>query len=451
MTLPEITKLSARNLTRSKRRSVILGIAIAFGFFVVTTIDGLVGGAVDNLEDMITQMVGGTVAVTGYEKPADLNTADSKKDKVVNIIRDHDFLQEMTDSIGIDYKYTSRYTRASGQLIFNGKKALARVDGRDFENDRDFIDSFQIKEGDLSNLSDPRAIIIGEGAARTLKVEVGDEILLNTTTIYDQVEVGEFKVALIVKDTNFISGLITYANIETLNELIGIPRGGFNFFAIYLKNNNQQTKAALLLENAIRSAKVPVTNLMTARIENPKNPENAIVKQLTGKEFKWDGVKYAVEGLDDGVPQLKTVMMYVNMISTIILIVILLITMVGISNTYRMVLYERIREIGTMRALGMTRKDTKRSFRMEAVILSLASGIVGLILSIILMLVLGLNHIEAESVQMFLKAGHMTFKLSPLSIIFQYVLMVLLTMLAVNGTAKRAARMSPAQALRTVK
>ncbi|MBP5751284.1 MAG: FtsX-like permease family protein, partial [Treponema sp.] len=111
----------------------------------------------------------------------------------------------------------------------------------------------------------------------------------------------------------------------------------------------------------------------------------------------------------------------------------------------------RIREIGTMRALGMTRKDTKRSFRMEAVILSLASGIVGLILSIILMLVLGLNHIEAESVQMFLKAGHMTFKLSPLSIIFQYVLMVLLTMLAVNGTAKRAARMSPAQALRTVK
>ncbi|MBO7637510.1 MAG: ABC transporter permease [Treponema sp.] len=451
MTLPEITKLSARNLTRSKRRSVILGIAIAFGFFVVTTIDGLVGGAVDNLEDMITQMVGGTVAVTGYEKPADLNTADSKKDKVVNIIRDHDFLQEMTDSIGIDYKYTSRYTRASGQLIFNGKKALARVDGRDFENDRDFIDSFQIKEGDLSNLSDPRAIIIGEGAARTLKVEVGDEILLNTTTIYDQVEVGEFKVALIVKDTNFISGLITYANIETLNELIGIPRGGFNFFAIYLKNNNQQTKAALLLENAIRSAKVPVTNLMTARIENPKNPENAIVKQLTGKEFKWDGVKYAVEGLDDGVPQLKTVMMYVNMISTIILIVILLITMVGISNTYRMVLYERIREIGTMRALGMTRKDTKRSFRMEAVILSLASGIVGLILSIILMLVLGLNHIEAESVQMFLKAGHMTFKLSTLSIIFQYLLMVLLTMLAVNGTAKSAARMSPAQALRTVK
>ena len=451
MTLPEITKLSARNLTRSKRRSVILGIAIAFGFFIVTTIDGLVGGAVDNLEEMITQMVGGTVAVTGYEKPADLNTADSKKDKVINIIRDHDFLQKMTDSLGIDYKYSSRYTRTSGQLIFNGKKVLASVYGRDFVNDKALLDSFQIKEGDFANLSDPKALIIGEACARTLKVEVGDEVLLTASTIYDQVEVGEFKVAVIVKDTNFISGLITYADIEAVNELIGIPRGGFNFYSIYLKNNNQQSKAAIALENAIRNANVPVTNLLKARMENPKNPENAIVKQLTGKEYKWDGVKYAVEGLDDGVPQLKTIMFYVNLVSTIILIVILLITMVGISNTYRMVLYERIREIGTMRALGMTRKDTKRSFRMEAVILSLLSGVLGLVLSIIVMMLLGIIHIENESVQMFLKAGHMTFSLSPVSIILQYILMMLLTMLAVNGTAKRAARMSPAQALRTVK
>ena len=67
------------------------------------------------------------------------------------------------------------------------------------------------------------------------------------------------------------------------------------------------------------------------------------------------------------------------------------------------------------------------------------------------MVLLGFINIENESVQMFLKAGHMTFSLSPVSIILQYLLMMLLTMLAVNGTAKRAARMSPAQALRTVK
>ena len=48
----KILKLSLRNLTRQKRRNAILAIAIAFGFFVVTTIDGLTTGMVGNLEEM---------------------------------------------------------------------------------------------------------------------------------------------------------------------------------------------------------------------------------------------------------------------------------------------------------------------------------------------------------------------------------------------------------------
>jgi len=115
------------------------------------------------------------------------------------------------------------------------------------------------------------------------------------------------------------------------------------------------------------------------------------------------------------------------------------------------VLYERIREIGTMRAIGMTGNDTGRMFTTEAVILCIIGGIAGLVMGIALMLALGTIHIENEAVQMFLKAGHMTFTLSPVSIIIQYVLMILLTTFAVHGTAKKASRMSPAEALRTVK
>ena len=73
----------------------------------------------------------------------------------------------------------------------------------------------------------------------------------------------------------------------------------------------------------------------------------------------------------------------VHLVATIILIVILLIVMIGVSNTYRMVLYERIREIGTMRALGMTGKDTKKVFTSEAVMLCIIGAVAGLILAII--------------------------------------------------------------------
>ena len=44
--------LALRNLTRNKRRNAILAVAIAFGFFVVTAIDGLTTGMVGNLENI---------------------------------------------------------------------------------------------------------------------------------------------------------------------------------------------------------------------------------------------------------------------------------------------------------------------------------------------------------------------------------------------------------------
>ena len=85
----------------------------------------------------------------------------------------------------------------------------------------------------------------------------------------------------------------------------------------------------------------------------------------------------------DEIPAIKTVLNVVHIVTTVILIVILLIVMVGVSNTYRMVLYERIREIGTMRALGMTGKDTGRVFTTEAVILCIIGAVLGLFLSLL--------------------------------------------------------------------
>lgn len=449
----QLLKLALRNLSRSKKRNVILGIAVAFGFFVVTAVDGLTSGAVSNLEDQITQMIGGTVIVAGYEKSTgqEEKTGNIVGLDVVPIIRDHDYLTEKVKSLGINYKYISHYTNSTGQVIFNGKRVLGEVFGRDFETDKAFLDSLQIVEGDLENLKTPGSLIIGKNMADSLKVHVGDTILYITTTIYGQNEVGEFKVALINKDSSFISGMMVYTDIESLNKLIGIPEGGYNYFSIYLTDKNQQNKVALLLENAIRKDGCNVADLAEARRTNPESVERGLNKQLLGAENVWDGVKYVVESLNDGAPGLKTAMNVVHIVTTVILIVILLIVMVGVSNTYRMVLYERIREIGTMRALGMTGKDTGRTFTIEAIALCIIGAFVGFVVAIVFMLILGIPKYTAESVQFFLHDGHMTFTLSFFSILIQYILMILLTSLAVRGTSKKAAKMSPAEALRTVK
>ncbi len=151
-----------------------------------------------------------------------------------------------------------------------------------------------------------------------------------------------------------------------VNEIVEMPEGGYSMFSLYLRDKDQQTKAAMAIEARIRqdsevNPEINVTSRLEAMKKYPTNVGKGIEKQVDPKkpENEWKGVKYAVETLYDEIPQIKTVLNIVHIITTVILIVILMIVMVGVSNTYRMVLYERIREIGTMRALGMTGKDVQ--------------------------------------------------------------------------------------------
>lgn len=446
--------LALRNLTRNKRRNAILAIAIAFGFFVVTAIDGLTTGMVGNLENQITQLVGGNVIVQGLEwvPPAE----EGGKADIVNIVRDREYVKKIVDELNIPYDYYSSFTMSGGQIIFGGKKSVIQLYGRDL-TEKQLLSSFQFVEGgvdaELTN-----GLIISDKIATSMNLQVGDTVLYSTGTVYGQNTFADMTVTGILKSNSFVNSMQAYADMDDVNRIVEMPEGGYSMFSLYLRDKNKQTKAANMIEARIRqdgenNSEINVTSRMQAMMTNPNNIGKGIEKQLDTKkkENEWQGVKYAVETLYDEIPQIKTVLNVVHIITTVILIVILLIVMVGVSNTYRMVLYERIREIGTMRALGMTGKDTRRVFTNEAVILCVIGAIAGLILAVIVMTIVHFIPIDNESLSFFLKKGHFTFTISIWSVVIQYLILILLTTIAVRGSAKQAARMNPAEALRTVK
>ena len=446
--------LALRNLTRNKRRNAILAVAIAFGFFVVTAIDGLTSGMVGNLENQITQLVGGNVIAQGLEW---LNPeTPGGKAKLVNIVRDRDYVKNIVDELDIKYDYYSCFTMSSGTIIFNGKKSGIQLYGRDL-NEKLLRESFQFVSGGVdSNI--PNGLIISDKVADSLNLQVGDEIIYSTFTVYGQNTFADMTITGIIKSNSFMNSMQAYSEIEDVNAIIEMPEGGYSMFSIYLRDKNQQTKAANAIEARIRqdsekNPEIHVTSRALAMKTHPTNIGKGIEKQVDPKkpENEWKGVMYGVETLYDEIPQIKTVLNIVHIITTVILVVILLIVMVGVSNTYRMVLYERIREIGTMRALGMTGKDTRRVFTNEAVILCVIGALAGLIFAVIVMAIVHCIKIDIETLSFFLKKGHFTFKVSVLSVIIQYIILIVLTSLAVRGSAKQAARMSPAEALRTVK
>lgn len=437
-------KMAVRNLSRQKRRSFMLALAIGFGFLVVTAIDGLAGGAVKCLEDQISQMQGGNVFVQGIEHIKDEDGNISTKS--LFIIRDKDFVEKIVNENVKDIEYYSMRAQCSGTLIFNNKKADSVVWGCDFTKEDHLLKSLILASGSLDDLTKHNALILSEKTAKALKVEAGETILYSTTTISNQRNVGELYVAAITKDPSLLSSAMCYVNLDYINEVMEAPEGSYNMFSICLKDKTKQNAVAQVLENQIRETGNHVTNRAEAYRAAPTNPTGNFRKQLNNMLV--EGTIYAPFSLEDAVPQLNSVIIIVHLVTTIILVVILLIVMVGISNTYRMILYERIKEIGTMRAVGMTGKQSGSLFTTEAVILSLIGAIGGCILAIILMMIVSTIPINNEALSFFLDKNKLTWTLSFGSVLLKYILMIILTILAVFGTSRKVADMPPAQALR---
>ena len=61
-----------------------------------------------------------------------------------------------------------------------------------------------------------------------------------------------------------------------------------------------------------------------------------------------------------------------------------IIAMLGIVNTLILSVFERTREIGLLRAVGMTRRQTRRMVRWEAIIVSVFGGVLGISLGVVL-------------------------------------------------------------------
>ena len=62
--------IAFRNLNRQKKRSYLLGGAIAFGVLIVTLIDGFSGAFMQNVSENFSNIAAGHVFVEGSEKTA---------------------------------------------------------------------------------------------------------------------------------------------------------------------------------------------------------------------------------------------------------------------------------------------------------------------------------------------------------------------------------------------
>jgi putative ABC transport system permease protein len=138
----------------------------------------------------------------------------------------------------------------------------------------------------------------------------------------------------------------------------------------------------------------------------------------------------------------------IDMMTLFIKIMLVAIVLISVMNVMIMAVYERIREIGTIAAMGTLPSNILKLFVMEGFLLGLLGAILGTVISVLIIFVLQ----HAELTFSFGRQADLT--LHPLisigDIAFASIMVVVVAVLASLQPAWKASRMNPIDALRHV-
>ena len=472
-----------RNLNRQKKRTFLLGGAVAFGILIVTVINGFSGAFSRNVAENMAHLFAGHVFVEASEK--------TPKGKTLDLIRDDRVVLEALKAAGIPADYVAKRSSMNVTLVFEGNKTSQNIFGTDLEGEKYLKERLSFKDGGFElTKTDPRALILSEGVAKKLNAHIGDTILAQLKTVTGQNNVGEFVLAGITQDMGLFSNMLAYAHREYFNQLIDIGPEEYQLFGIMTSDLAKSEQVAIRLNAALKE-RAPVfelppvapapkkavksdksrTDTATSDATKPNQASSVASETVAaasdssspmGSRYRkllrlsrketWEGSKYRVFTINDMISQIEQLVGVLNGVSLGILITLFLIIMVGIANTFRMIMYERVKEIGTMRALGMHRGSVRTLFLMEAGLLAAAGALAGMLVAALVMLGLSIpNFGTGTFFALLMKNGHLSFSPPLVQSLANLLLVVAMTALAAYLPARSAARLEPAAALRTSK
>lgn len=139
---------------------------------------------------------------------------------------------------------------------------------------------------------------------------------------------------------------------------------------------------------------------------------------------------------------LKTVNTYVHLASTVLAAIAgisLLVSALMIIVTMYMSVSERTKEIGILRALGEQKRDIRRLFTSESILIGLFSAVLAVVIAIVVTLIL--NHALYGLIK------YNIVQITSGNIIFAFVVAIVISFIAALLPARRAANLNPIDAL----
>ena len=400
-----IAAISWRNVWRNKLRSLVIMLAIAIGLtggiFAVAMFNGVTEQRLRTAIDIQTSHL--QVHAPDFTQNRDTRLYLPNADNIVSAFQSDPRVKSVTPRLVA--------TAMAGSANANTGVVVSGIDPT-MEKEVSTL-YLSMEEGDYFETDRRNQILISSRTAKKLKVGLNSKVVLTMQDSNGEIVGAAFRVTGIFRTTYSVydegNMFVRKADLERIMSMQGIV----NEVAVRLHD-----------------------------IEEAESVKGAMLERFPDAEILiWREIRPELAYLTDATWQ----------VNYLILIVILLALAFGILNTMLMAIFERVREIGVLMAVGMSKGRIFAMIILETVFLSLTGAALGMVLSALLVYTTGSRGINlamfAQGLEAFGLSSVIYPQLQPHFYVNLAIMVIVAAMLSALYPAMRALRLKPVEAI----
>lgn len=403
----QLFRLAYRNFFRNTRRSIISGISVALAITAIIVMRSYISGIFVNISDNIVRLISGHIRLT--------TTEYDRRERMIPLSESLELTPQFYDALPKEGIALTSPRIKFGVLLGEEELSIPALGYAIHpEKERDIAAlNKRLIEGSYIN-SGERAAIIGSGLAERLRVTIGDTLTIITRTAYDSptgmnlLVKGVFHIGIGGMDRSLF-----YIPLDVGQELLDLEDRATEF-VVLVNDPNDAIDIARSIRSRLDLSVVPFQHNPLLRYVNTA-----------------------------------------NVVFSLFYLVVLLVACSTIANTMLMIVFERTKEIGMMKALGLTNLSIVGLLTIEAGIIGTMGSAMGTILGAVLSYWLKYQGIDismaSSSSSADMPFGPIIYlEPTPLIILAGFLFGLLITIVVALLPISRVTKLEPAKALKTI-
>jgi ABC-type lipoprotein release transport system permease subunit len=425
--------IAFRSLVQHRRRTMFLGSAIAAVTALLVLLTGLSTGVRETMIDTATTLSSGHLNVGGFFKVTAGQAAP--------VVTGYQKVLEVTKQAVPEMAFAVHRGRGWAKVVSDTGSMQLGVTGVDIRREPKFASVLQVVSGKLEDLSQPGTILLFDNQADKLGVKVGDALTISAPTTRGTNNTIDVRVAAIAKSLGLLSTWNSFVPIESLRALYQLNQDSTGVIQILLKREDVD-KIPQIAARLRRSLEDAGYRMMTP------DPRAFWFKFQSVSREDWTGQKLDVTSWEDELSFMTWTLQALKGLTGVLITILLGIVIIGIMNTMWIAIRERTREIGTLRAIGMHRREVLWMFLVESLMLGLLGTVAGALAGAAIAALLNGAHVHVPlSMQLFLMSDHLRLAIHGSLLAQAIVAITLITGAAALYPSLRAARLRPVVAM----